>query len=196
MDNPSLTGALLELRESFDHAFVQARAPLGETDEGLLAIRIRGEPYVLRLADVDGLFADRRIVPLPTAINALLGVVGFRGQLVPIYDLGQLMGHTAARETPRWIVLLKSSDPVAIAFDAFDAQLRVPRHLVKGLDALEPPLRSVPQVVAMLAGVVQGEPSRPIVHLPAVLESIRQQVGAHRPAGPHSSQPSVRRVPT
>ncbi len=66
-----------------------AEAPRGdvETTCDLLTIRVGGDAYALRLAEVGGLFVDRVVTPLPTLVPELVGIAGFRAALVPVYDL-------------------------------------------------------------------------------------------------------------
>ncbi|EJL90872.1 chemotaxis signal transduction protein [Herbaspirillum sp. CF444] len=115
---------LLALREEFDRDFTQAPSPENGSIEKLLSIRVGAGSYAMRVADIGGLYVDRRIVPLPSPVGALLGMAGFRGQIAAVYDLAVLLGYV--RQTPpRWLVLLREREPVALAFDAFDAHLAV-----------------------------------------------------------------------
>jgi chemotaxis signal transduction protein len=114
-----------ELRQAFDKGFAR---PPGETDantEALLAIAVASGAYALRLREITGLHIHRKIIPLPGAPSDLLGLSSFRGALVPIYDLRQLLGHSAAT-VPRWQVLVAGQAPVGLAFDRFEAYLDVP----------------------------------------------------------------------
>ena len=121
--NERLQARLRALRSEFDQSFAVARkAPLAEGADYLL-IRVAGEPYALRLAEVAALEADRSITPVPSANPALLGIAGLRGALVAVFDLARLLGH-AAVEHPRWLVSIKGSH-VAVAFAEFEAQRRL-----------------------------------------------------------------------
>lgn len=115
------------LREQFDRSFALAPAlpPAGSVN--LLTIRIGAEPYAIRLADIRGLYADRRILPLPSRMPELLGVTGFRGQIVPVYQLAALLGLSGAA-APRWMVLALASAPLAFAFDAFESHICAAAH--------------------------------------------------------------------
>jgi chemotaxis signal transduction protein len=83
-----------------------------------LAIRIADQPCALRLAEVSGLVADKKIVRAPSREPALRGVAGFRGLLLPVYDLQALCGFRPL-VTSRWIAIA-SATPIAFAFERFE----------------------------------------------------------------------------
>jgi purine-binding chemotaxis protein CheW len=94
---------------------------MSERLEGLLAIRVGADPYALRLSEIVGLHADVKIVPVPSPVAQLLGIVGLRGMMAPVYDLAALLGYPPAA-SPRWMVLAGASQSMGLAFDAFEAQ--------------------------------------------------------------------------
>jgi chemotaxis signal transduction protein len=112
------------LRRSFDESFAVAAASKLERLEGLLAIRVGGDPYALRLSQISGLYADRRIVTVPSPVVELLGIVGLRGTMLPVYDLAALL-HYPPAASPRWMVFAGGSQPVGFAFEGFDAHVQV-----------------------------------------------------------------------
>jgi purine-binding chemotaxis protein CheW len=157
----------LELRHSFDSSFSQPPPTEGAEFEDLLTIRVGEGSWALRLAEIAGIFADKTVTPLPSPVPALLGIAGFRAAIVPVYDLGTLLGHAGER-SPRWLVLA-ASDPVALAFDRFDGHLRAPRGAVTVEPGAEPFPRRHLEVVRSADHV------RPIVDLRAVLGAIKRQ---------------------
>jgi len=149
-----ITAKVAELRRGFDQA---RAAPFSsgteEQAEDLLAIRVSRDPYAIRVSDISGLAADRRIVAFPSPIPELLGVAGIRGALVPVYSLAMLLGYSAETERTRWLVLCGTEDPVALVFSEFEGYVRVPltqlyaaeqkdgahthvRHLVRATDTV------------------------------------------------------------
>jgi chemotaxis signal transduction protein len=120
-DAPSSRAA--ELRDAFDRSFTQAPSPEAGAVENLLAIRLGANPYALRLSDVSGLFADKNTTWLPSPVPELLGMAGIRGTVLPVYDLGMLLGCPRAA-APRWLVVAAGA-PVALAFEAFDGYMSV-----------------------------------------------------------------------
>ena len=160
-----------DLRQAFDRSFAQAPNAEAAALENVLAIRVGADRYVLRLADVSGLYADKKVISLPSPVSELLGIAGFRGAVLPVYDLGMLLGCLRAA-APRWLVVTDAA-PVGLAFEGFDGYLSVRR------EAIVPDLRaeaSGPHVREIL----QTDVARPIIHLPSVLETIRSRGGHDR----------------
>ena len=161
-----VTGRADALRDAFDRSFTEPPSPeLAHTEE-FLAVLIAGHAYALRVGEIGGLFADKVVAPVPSAVPHLLGVAGLRGTIVPVYDLGALLGYPS-RAAARWLVLARSREPVALAFDAFERQLVLsPRDVISGT-------RERPHVggaVRTLDGL------RPIADLASVLDEINIRV--------------------
>jgi chemotaxis signal transduction protein len=163
-----------ELRRSFDESF--ARAPFRATEpfEDLLALRIAGDAFAVRRSDVGALLAGRKLSRLPGPWSAFLGVVGFRGQIVPVYSLRGVLGYPPG-DSPRWAILAAAGDPVALAFDQYEGYLRL------AVSQLAPPDGSdiMPHHVCALARH-QGI-ARAVLNVPSVLDTIRSRV---RPVDP------------
>lgn len=175
-----MSETLQALRSEFDLSFAQARHADVASLQNLLAVRVGGDPYALRLDEIAGLFIGRRIVPMPAAVDALLGMAGFRGQAAPVYDLAALLGYARAA-TPRWLILVRGPHALALAFDAFDAHLAVaPDRLLPLADAAaaapngHAPRPHVCEAVRTHDGV------RPVIRLQSVVEDVQQRVDATR----------------
>jgi chemotaxis signal transduction protein len=142
-----------ELAEEFDGAFAAAHAvPAPQAD--LLAIGIADDRFAIRLAQVAGMFADRRITKVPSRRADLLGLAAFRGTVLPVFDLAARLGYTAAR-TPRWLVLAAAA-PVAFAFERFDGHMRLAASAIGDIVVLDG--NSVPVIdIASIALVIAGE---------------------------------------
>ena len=84
------------LRQEFDRAFAQPLGGVEQTWDTLISIRVREDPFALRLSEIAGLFVDRAVTPMPTPFLDLLGVTGFRGAVIPVFDLGAILGYAAA----------------------------------------------------------------------------------------------------
>jgi purine-binding chemotaxis protein CheW len=135
-----LAARVAQLRTAFDRSFAEPVAGVGPRMEHLLTIRVGGRPYAIRLSEVAGVFTGWSVVPVPGPRPELLGVAGHRGDLVPVYDLGALLGSAEPSEPvgarrPGCVVLATGSAPVAFAFDRTDGHVRIPA------DALPPPGR-------------------------------------------------------
>ena len=124
-------GNAARLRQEFDASFAAPVSARSERYEDFLAIRVNSERYALRLAEIGGLHIDLRIVPVPSSAAQLLGVVGIRGMMAPIYDLAALLGYSPA-PGPRWITLAKAPQTVGFAFEGFDFHLKVPAASLAG----------------------------------------------------------------
>jgi chemotaxis signal transduction protein len=161
----AVTERTAELRGDFDRSFAQpARRHDVEHDE-LLAIRAGGRPYALRLSQTSGLFPDRPVTALPGPLPALLGVAGFGGAIVPVYDLAALLGH-AVPDRPRWLVLTAGAPALALAFHELDGHVQVPREsiiaegfgardILRGMVPLPGGIRPIADVHAARAAVYQ-----------------------------------------
>jgi chemotaxis signal transduction protein len=159
-----LTQRAAELRREFDRSFANPPSVEESAKQDLLAIRLGEQPVALRLSDIAGLFADKKITPVPGAGQFLLGIAGFRGAIAPVYDLQRLLGYPASR-TLRWLAIA-ATVPVAFAFTAFDGRLRIATADVK------PQQRH--DMAGLTSGVVRTDGVlRPIVEISRVLKAIQ-----------------------
>jgi chemotaxis signal transduction protein len=156
----------VDLRQAFDASF--AVAPQVDVSPliDLLEVRVADSPYLLRRADVGGLFRDKTITPLPGRVPDLLGLAAFRGTVVPVYDLGMLLGYAPASAT-RWLVSVAGGS-VGFAFDGFESYLGArPLSIVPIADAHA--RRHVQEAVETPAGF------RPIVHVASLVDTLRER---------------------
>lgn len=174
-----------QMRRDFDRRFAELPCIRETAHVDLLGIRLCGDPYALRLADVVGLFADKRLTRWPCHESAFLGIAGFRGRLLPAYDLGALLGYPPASTGLRWLVLAAAS-PVALGFDGLDGCLRLP-----GASIARPPPTEVarPHVHELVRlptdNAPQGSPVlRPLVDLASALAAVRQGASEGSPPSP------------
>jgi chemotaxis signal transduction protein len=161
-----------ELREEFDRSFAQPVRNHDDEHVELLSIRAGGRPYAIRLSQTSGLHPDRPVTPLPGPQPALLGLAGFAGQVVPVYDLAALLGHPVG-ERPRWLVLAGGSPPLGLAFHELDGHVRVSSgEIVR--EAGDQVAGSVRGMVALPGGV------RPIVDVVATRATVHALTGHDR----------------
>jgi chemotaxis signal transduction protein len=158
------------LRHAFDRSFAEPLRFGTEVVEDLLAIRIGTQAYALRLAEVAGLFADRKVTPVPGGDAALIGIAGFRGAIVPVYGLHALLGLASGQRPCRWLMIAAAA-PVALAFETFDAQLSVPP------DAILPAQSGGEAQSCVREFVRTPKFSGPVIHLPSVIDAIRSRRG-------------------
>lgn len=127
-----------QLRLAFDRSFAQPLPPPDGGFTDLLTVSVAGNGYALRLDAVAGLYADRDVARLPSAVSELLGVVAFGGAFVAVYDLGALLGRPAS-PAPRWLVVDRGTPAVALAFDGVRRHLRVPAGLLADAACVDTP---------------------------------------------------------
>jgi purine-binding chemotaxis protein CheW len=152
------------LRQQFDGAFAEpARIDRANTAD-LLSINVGGLACALRLCEIGGLFVDRKVTRVPGGVAELRGIAAFRGALLPVYDLAALLGRPA-QVAPRWLVIAAAL-PVALAFDAFERQLRI-SHSEIVPQGTQSGLRGHAHEIVR-SQVFTG----PVLHLPAVVEAI------------------------
>jgi purine-binding chemotaxis protein CheW len=157
-----------QLREQFDHSFAEPARRHDVEHVELLAVRAGGLPYALRLSQTSGLHPDRPVTPLPGPLGALLGVAGFGGTIVPVYDMAALLGHPVPAR-PRWLVLAAGDPPLALAFHDLDGHVRVPLALI--ITESGEGRGSVRGMVPLAGGI------RPIVDLPAARAAVHSLTG-------------------
>ena len=103
----------------------------------------------------------------------LLGLCAAQGELVPVFELGAVLGAPAAKTPPRWIALYRDKELVALAFDELHESRRVadrdlsPLELPPGHSALsrhaiqlETGVIHVLDIAAVVAGLRQSQQRR------------------------------------
>jgi chemotaxis signal transduction protein len=114
-----------EMRAELDRAFAAPREEASPVTT-LLAIRVDGEAYALRLSELAGVAADRRIIPFPSDAPSCIGIAGHHGDLVPVFALGSLLGRPRATTDPRWLGLVRIDGTLAaLAFDEIESCFQV-----------------------------------------------------------------------
>jgi chemotaxis signal transduction protein len=160
------------LRRHFDERFAAAAASMAQPPEDFLAIRVGSEPYAFRLSEIAGLHVGVKIVPVPSPEAQLLGIVGIRGMMAPIYDLAAILRYPPLVNA-RWFVIARAPQPVGFAFEAFESHLQVgPTSLASGNHQNA----GTGEAGRHLRGTVRdGGALRPIVHLASMMEMIEDK---------------------
>lgn len=124
--SPAFLASAAELRSAFDRErAVPFSTADGQRTESLIGLRISGDAYALRIAEITSLCTDRKIVSLPAALSGLLGVAGIRGAIVPVYSIAALLGYRDDPTHVRWLALCGIEEPIAFAFSGFEGYTRV-----------------------------------------------------------------------
>jgi chemotaxis signal transduction protein len=166
------------LGRAFDRSFAKARGEEAEALQNLLAIRIGGDPYAVRLLEIASLHADRKVVPVPTRTPDLLGLVGLRGVMAPVYDLRTLLGY-AGGPAARWLLFVRTPDLVGFAFDLFEAHLRAEAQEISSSNDGDATSQYVRGVVRTAEGV------RPLVQIASLKEAITRRADSDKPPKEH-----------
>lgn len=163
-------GAAGMLRRAFDQTFAEARRSDPVPVEDFLEIRIGAFTYALRIREISAVHADRTVTPIPTPVRELLGITNIAGVILPVYDLGALLGHPA--DAARRGLAIASGMPVALAFTRLEKHLRVGRDAIVPHDGAPSPVRHVREILRV------EERARPIVSFASVLDAIASRVRA------------------
>jgi chemotaxis signal transduction protein len=166
----SVASRIDRLRGEFDRSFAEPARRHDVEHVELLAIHAGDRPYALRLSQTSGLHPDRPVTPLPGPQPALLGLAGFAGTAVPVYDLAALLGHPVAAR-PRWLVLATGTPPLALAFHDLDGHVRVDADAIVA-EAMADGARGSLRGMVTLAGG-----ARPIIDVPAARAAVHALTG-------------------
>jgi len=176
MNEPVIESHAAELRRAFDLSFASPPPGAAQEVEDLLAIRVAGDCYAIRLREIVGMIAGRRVIPVPSAALDLLGVAGIRGEVVPVFGLASILGYGQGSGPPRWMVLCGTEDPIALAFSDFDGYLRLPSSALH----VDENLRAAREHANQVASAEVG--ARAVINIPLVVATIRNRSGHNRPA--------------
>ena len=182
MSEPAPASSKLEeLRRAFDRGFaVPAAASEAAGAESYLALRAAGERVAVRLTEVRGLQAGRKITPLPSRLGELLGLAGIRGKCVPVYSAAALLGCGTASRQARWIVLCAGrldAELLALAFDGFDGYLSLPKTRARAKPAADSSREHVAEVLESDAG------ARSVLDIASIMKAIDSRIETGKEKG-------------
>ncbi|MEZ4255105.1 MAG: chemotaxis protein CheW [Polyangiales bacterium] len=155
----------MAFRQQFDGSFAIKREGELAVPNAYLALRLGGQPYAVRLGDVGGLFVERHITPVPSPMTELLGLAGFRGAPLPVYDLAALLGH-APTTLPRWL-MTDASTSIAFAFAEFEGHVHVGDEALKGV------ARGADANALLGESLAWNGTVRPLLRLAAVVDAVK-----------------------
>lgn len=116
---------LQALRHAFDDSFATAASDGRQAMTTLLLVDIGAERFALPLAALSGFEPLRRCVPVAGAAAGVVGLAGVRGRTLPVFDLAQALGLTAA-EPLQWLALHGSgASTLGFGFARFAGQVQV-----------------------------------------------------------------------
>ena len=171
---PVVESKAAELRQAFDLSFALPPPQASQEVEDLLTIRVAGDAYAIRLRDIAGIVAGRRVVPVPAVTLDLLGLAGIRGDVVSVFGLASILGYGQAPGSPRWMILCGAEEPIALAFSDFEGYLRLPKRSLHADENLRATRPYVNQVAS-----TETE-ARAVIGIPLIVATIRNRIGHHR----------------
>jgi chemotaxis signal transduction protein len=163
--------SLAHTRAAFDESFAMSARGRDRRESAIL-VRVGSHVFCIRSRHICGLAKGRRIVPLPSRIPELLGLIALRGSLVPVYDLAALLAVTPGASHP-WVALVPGETPLGLAFDEFEGQLEA-EWLADGQTA------SPREHFRPLARM--GSAVRAVLDIPGLAQAIRKRAGIADPA--------------
>lgn len=116
-------------------AVTLAKRPVEEETSAtidLLVATVEGRRLGFEGGRVLQILPNRGMCHLPTECGELLGLVSSRGALVPVADLGSLVGAATPNRERAFIVLVEGDAPaVGLLVDDVSSVLRIPAHEVR-----------------------------------------------------------------
>jgi purine-binding chemotaxis protein CheW len=148
----------------------------GDLQDRCVSAIVSGEHYGIPIADVQEIIGARPVTRVFHAPPALVGVTSLRGEILPVLDVGMLLGRTAdARRSgaldPRIIVIREHAGARRRAGLRVDA-LGAVRELAGGVSALAPPPPTMTAIVrSFVRGYITQAPLCAVLDVSALLDA-------------------------
>lgn len=163
----------VELRRGFDRGFAQPKHVVSISSNDFLQIRLGSDSYAIRLSEVAGVVADRKVARLPSRLPAQVGLAGFRGAVLAVWDLAALLGYPPSAAS-RWLAIV-ASHPLALVLSGFEGHLRLASDAIALRESGDTP-SSTPALRQHVRQVVRvGDRVFPIVDISSVVDAITHQ---------------------
>ncbi len=111
------------LAKAFDASFAEPISDRRVVTRDYLVLRLEGRLFAIRVDELASVHKQRTIAPLPSPPRSCLGLAGVRGQVVVVYDFGELVGQGSAR-SGGWLLQSKKNPEVAFAVPEAERYLR------------------------------------------------------------------------
>lgn len=174
MNSPAGPEVVEELRRAFDETFAAPIVHQPDDLATLIAIRVAGQAFALHATEITTLAKRGRIVPVPSRVPELLGLAGIRGAVVPVYDLGLLLGLAERAREPQWFVVIHHEAKLALAVNEIEGLVEI-----RKTDLFTDETSQSRGQVRQLARI--GADTRAVVDVAAVVKTIRQHAGSSAP---------------
>ena len=133
--------------------------------------RIAGDPYAIRLRDIAGIVAARAIVSVPSAAPDFLGLVGIRGDIVPVFELSSILGYGNEADSVSWTLLCGAPETIALGFSELEGFLRLSKTHLHADQHREGARQYAHEIATTDAG------DRPLIAIALVVAAIRNRPG-------------------
>jgi len=156
--------------DSFD--FDPATQKAGSGDAWFFCLRILGGRYGFEAPLVSEVVRLGPLTRLPAAPSFLPGVFTHRGEVLPVLDIGQLVGQSPLpiRASTRAAIVACGPWKVAVVSESVEGLVSVPRR------AIEPPPAESTGVAEFMTAVARDKAgSIAILDLPRLVESARER---------------------
>lgn len=147
-----------------------ASGPGPGSDAWFFCLRLLGGRYAFEAPLVTEVVRVGPLTRLPAAPSFLPGVFTHRGEVLPVLDVGQLVGHTAVPIRPSTRAALVHCGPwkVAVVSESVEGLVAIPRR------NLEPPPSESSGVAEFLSAVGRDQHGPvAILDLPRLVETAR-----------------------
>lgn len=156
---------------------MQAPDPLDPYASQVLlgCFEVGGLTVAIDVAQLREVVRHQPATPLPGAPASIEGVIDLRGTLVPVVDLGRLLGSEPLRASRRSRIAVAEVDGIAIGL-AVDAAIQI--LAVQGSELGDPPALAVQSGCAATRAVVRRSDAAPIavLSLEHLIESLYREV--------------------
>jgi chemotaxis signal transduction protein len=123
---------LLRLKQEFDSSFERDVMPPVDTVD-IMYILVATRRFALGIKEVSGLAKLEKLVAIPSRAEAFAGVTGLRGEVLPVYDIGKMLGLDSGREPLRWMVTVSAQGQMlAVGFAAMVGYGRIAKSSIEG----------------------------------------------------------------
>lgn len=138
---------------------------------GLGCFEVAGRTYALDVAQLREVLRWQTITPLPGAPSLIEGVIDMRGAIVPVLDLGRLLGGEAIRVGSRARIVVAELDGLVVGLGV-EAAVGVIDVATETLG--DPPALATQAGYALARAVVRRPQAEPILVL--ALEQLLERV--------------------
>ncbi len=122
----------------------------------IVVFSLDGRRYGLYLEAVEKVVRAARVTPLPGAPQAVLGILNYQGQVVPVFDTRKRFGLPEREIEPsdQFIIARTSLRIVALVADATFGVEHIPKRQMVAADRVLPGIRYIDGVVKLKDGMV------------------------------------------